>query len=139
MTDAYHMFDLTSASGGAISLSRYVELDLEFLRLQVPMVRFLITQNPNKVLDPKHKTRLPGVVGWNLVKLVYQEFLKKYNIDVFQDFECPDVVNPLLFSELCIYYYADVMKCKMRMDWFTLKRSLEQKVKIIDKKTPKFC
>ena len=48
-------------------------------------------------------------MGWNLVKLANQEFLKKYNIDVFEDFECPDEVNPLLFSQLCIYYYADVV------------------------------
>ena len=32
----------------------------------------------------------------------------KYNIGIFEDFECPDGVNPLLFSQLCIYYYADV-------------------------------
>ena len=109
MADAHHMFNLTSASGGAIPLSMYIELDMEFLGLQVPRVRFLITQNPNKVLDPEHKTRLNGIVGWKLVKLAHQEFLKKYNIDVFEDFECPDGVNPLLFSQLCIYYYADVV------------------------------
>ena len=34
---------------------------------------------------------------------------QKYNINVFEDFECPDRVNPLLFSQLCIYYYADVV------------------------------
>ena len=59
MADTHHMFDLTSASGGAIPLSRYVELDMEFLGLQVLRVGFLITQNPNKVLDLEHKTRLP--------------------------------------------------------------------------------
>ena len=75
----------------------------------MPRVGFLITQNPNKVLDPDHKTRLPRIVGWNLVKLAYQEFLKKYSINVFEDFECLDGVNPLLFSQLCIYYYADVV------------------------------
>ena len=81
---------------------------MECLELQVPRVRFFITQNPNKVLDPDHKTKLPGIVRWNLVKLAYQQFLKnKYNIDVFEDFECPDGVNPLLFSQLCIYYYTD--------------------------------
>ena len=30
VADTHHMFDLTSASGGAIPLSRYVELDVEF-------------------------------------------------------------------------------------------------------------
>ena len=28
---------------------------------------------------------------------------------MFEDFECPDGVNPLLFSQLCIYYYTDVV------------------------------
>ena len=74
----------------------------------MPRVRCLITQNPNKVLDPDHWTRFSGIVGWNLVKLAYQEFLKKYKIDVFEDFECLNGVNPLLFSQLYIYYYADV-------------------------------
>ena len=72
----HHMFNLTSASGWAIPLSRYVELDVEFLGLQVPRDRFLITQSPNKVLDPEHKTRLHWIVGWNVVKLVCQELLK---------------------------------------------------------------
>ena len=31
VADAYHMFDLTSVSGGSISLSQYVELDVEYL------------------------------------------------------------------------------------------------------------
>ena len=26
---------------------------------------------------------------------------------MFENFECPDGVEPLLFSQLCIYYYAD--------------------------------
>ena len=49
VADTHHLFDLTSASGWAIPLSRYVELDVEFLGLHVPRVRFLITQNPNMV------------------------------------------------------------------------------------------
>ena len=51
VADAHHMFDLTSASGSTIPLSKYVEIDVEFLVLQVSGVRFLITQNPNAVLD----------------------------------------------------------------------------------------
>ena len=68
VADTHHLFDLTSASGGAIPLSGYVELDVEFLGLHVPRVRFLITKNPNKVLDPDHRTRLPGIVGWKFSK-----------------------------------------------------------------------
>ena len=139
------MFDLASVSGGAIPLTRYVELDVEILGLHVSRVVFLITQNPNKVLDPDHRTRLPRIVGWNLVKLAYQEFLKKYNIDVFEDFECPDGVNPLLFLQLCIYYYADVVPavvseiCDEDGLIYTEEVTKNKQGSIIDKKTPKFC
>ena len=143
--DAHHLFDLISASSGAIPLSRNVELDIEFLGLQVPRVRFLITQNPNKVLDTDHKTRLPRIVGWNLVKLVYQEFLGKYDIDVFEDFECLDGVNPLLFSQLCIYYYADVVPAVVNKIQdedglvYTEEITKNKRGNIINKKTPTFC
>ena len=54
----------------------YIELDVEFLGLQVLRVGLLITQNANEVLDPGHKTRLPRIVWWNLVKLAYQNSSK---------------------------------------------------------------
>ena len=140
VADTPHLFNLTSASGGAIPLSRYVGLDVEFLGLHVPRVGFLITQNPNKVLYPDHRTRLARIVGWNLVKLAYQEFLKKYNINVFEDFECLDRVNPLLFSQLCIYYHADVVPavvneiCDEDGLIYTTKVTKNKKGNIIDKK-----
>ena len=54
VAEAHNLFDLKSANGGGIPLSRYVGLDDEFLGLKLPKVGFLITQNPNEVLDPKH-------------------------------------------------------------------------------------
>ena len=47
LADIHHLFELTSASGGAIPLSRYVELDVEFLGLHVSRGRLIITQNPD--------------------------------------------------------------------------------------------
>ena len=110
----------------------------------MPRVGFLITQNPNKVLDPDHRTRLPRIMGWKLVKLAYQEFLKKYNIDVFEDFECLDRVNPLLFSQVCIYYYADVVPavvneiCDKDGLVYTEEVTKNKKGNIIDKKHQNF-
>ena len=144
VADTHHMFNLTSASGVAIPLSRYVELDVEFLGLQASRVGFLITQNPNKALHPEHKTRLPRIVGWKLVKLAYQEFLKKYNIDVFEDFKCPDGVNPLVFSQLCIYFYADVVPAVVNEIQeedglvYTEEITKNKKGKVVGKKAPKF-
>ena len=51
----HNLFHLKSANGRDIPLSRYVELGIEFLGLKVPRVRFLITKNPNGLLDPEHK------------------------------------------------------------------------------------
>ena len=88
---------------------------------------------------------MPRIVGWNLVKLSYQVFLKKDNIDVFEDFECLDGVNPLLFSQLFIYYYADVVPAvvnkKQDKDGlvYTKEITKNKKGNIINKKTPKFC
>ena len=101
VADAHHVpFNKCQWWGHAII--QVCQTGCGILGLQVPRVRFLITQNPNKVLDTDHKTRFPRIVGWNLVKLVYQEFLKNYSIDVFEDFECPDGVNPLLFPS-CVF------------------------------------
>ena len=66
VAEAHNLFDLKSANGGGIPLSRYVELDVEFLGLKVPRVGFLITQNLNEVFNPEHKTRLPSIVGLEL-------------------------------------------------------------------------
>ena len=97
MDDVHPMFNLTSTSGGVIPLSRYVELDVEYLGLQVPRVGFLITQNTNKVLDTEHKPRLPRIVGWNLVKLACQELLK--NITLM----CLRILNAQMGSILCCF------------------------------------
>ena len=84
-------------------------------------------------------------MGWNLVKLAYQEFLKKYNIDVFEDFEYPDGINTLQFSQLCIYYYADVVPAVVNEikdeDGLVYTKEVTKKKKgyIINKKTPKLC
>ena len=144
VAEAHNLFDLKSANGGGMPFSRYVELDVEFLGLKVSSVGFLITQNPNEVLDPEHKTRLSGIVGWNLVRLAYEEFTKKHNPIVFENFECPEGVKPLLFSQLCIYYYTDkvpavVQEIETEDDLVYTDAVTKNKVgKIIFKKTSKF-
>ena len=41
----------------------YVELDLDFLGVIVPKVGFLMTQEPNKLLDECHNTKLPDIIS----------------------------------------------------------------------------
>ena len=111
MAEAHNLFDLKSANHGSIPLSRYVELNVEPLGLKVPRDRSLINQNPNEVLDPEPKIRLPSIVGWNFMRLAYDEFTKEHNPIAFENFKCLEGVETLLFSQLCIYNFADkVMK-----------------------------
>ena len=86
----------------------YTKLDLTFLGFKVPKVGVLIAEEPNQVLDKKHQTRLPGIIGWNLIWLSYDMFIEKYGTTGFDSFICPEGVSPLLFSQLCIYHHSNV-------------------------------
>ena len=106
--DAHCLFKLTVANDGQMPIKMYTELDLTFLGLKVPKVSVLIAEEPNQVLDEKHQTRLPGIIGWNLIWLSYDVFIKKYETTGFDSFICPEGVNPLLFSQLCVYHHSNV-------------------------------
>ena len=65
--DVHNLFKLMVANDGQMPVKMYTELDLTSLGLKVPKVGVLIAEEPNQVLDKKHQTRLPGIVGWNLI------------------------------------------------------------------------
>ena len=65
--EAHQLFQLTAANHGKLPMSMYVELDLDLLGIVVPKHGVLITQEPNELLDECHKTKLPGVIGWNII------------------------------------------------------------------------
>ena len=131
---AHQLFQLTAANDGKLPVSMYVELDLNFLGIVVPKVGVLITQEPNELLESHHKTKLPSMVGWNLIKLAYQVFVKNYGILCLDNFDCPTGVSPLLFSQLCVYHH-----CKaggLHSDSITLNINGQQQ--LLKKKSPKF-
>ena len=74
------------------------------------MSLFLIVEEPNRILYKKCHTKLPGIIGWNMIQLAYQISVEKYGVDIFNSFECPGGVNPLLFSQLCLYHHAEIFK-----------------------------
>ena len=103
---AHQLFQLTAANDGKLPISMYVELDLDFLGIVVPNVGVLITQEPNELFETCHKTKLPGMVGWNLINLAYEVFVKKYGVLCLENFDCPAGVSTLLFSQLCVYHHC---------------------------------
>ena len=66
---------------------------------------FLVVKDPNVLLEPQHSTQLPGVIGCNLIQLGCEEFGRSYGFDAFEEFCCPDGVHPVVFTQLCSYYY----------------------------------
>ena len=63
-SDAHILFNLTAANDGQLPVKTYVEIDVNFFGLKVPNVGFLIIDEPNRFLDKKHQTKLPGIIGW---------------------------------------------------------------------------
>ena len=98
--NAHTLFRLTVANDGQMPIRMHTKLDLTLLGLKVPNVGVLIAEEPNQVLDKKHQTKLPGIVGWNLIWLSYNMFIQKYGTTGFDSFICSEGVNPLLFSQL---------------------------------------
>ena len=106
-TEAHQLFHLTVANDGQLPVKMYTELDINFLGLKLPNVGILVVEDPSQVLDKKHQSKLPGIVGWNLVWLSYNAFVKKYGTSGFDSFVCLEGVNPLLFSQLCVYHHSN--------------------------------
>ena len=96
--EAHQLFHLTITNDGQLPVKMYTELDINFLGLKVPNVGVLIIDDPSQVLDRKHQSKLPGIVGWNLIQLSYNAFVEKYGASGFNSFVCLEGVNPLLFS-----------------------------------------
>ena len=108
--DAHQLFHLTVINDGQLPVKMYTELDINFLGLKVLNVAILIVEDPSQVLDKKHQSKLPGIVGWNLICLSYNTFVEKYGASGFDSFVCPEGVNPLLFSQLCVYHHSTQIK-----------------------------
>ena len=103
----HQLFHLTVTNNGQLPVKMYTELDINFLGLKVPNVGVLIVNNPTQVLDKKYQTKPPGIVGWNLIWLSYNGFVEQYWALGFDSFVCPEGVNPLLFSQLCVFHHSN--------------------------------
>ena len=52
--DAHSLFCHTVENDRKLTIKMYATLDVNILRMKVAKVRFLIVEEPNKVLDKKH-------------------------------------------------------------------------------------
>ena len=85
---AHQLFHLTVANDGQLPVNLYTKLDITFSGLKVPNISVLVVEDLSQVLDKKHQSKLPGIVGWNLVQLPYNVFIEKYGTSGFDSFTC---------------------------------------------------
>ena len=48
---------------------------------------------------------MPGVIGCNLIRLGCEEFKRSFGCEAFEEFRCPESVQPVVFSQLCSHYH----------------------------------
>ena len=134
--DAHCLFKLTVANDGQMPIKMYTELDWIFLGLKVPKVGVLIAEEPNQVLDKKHQTRLPGIIGWNLIQLSYDMFIQKYGTTGFDSFICPERVNPLLFPN-CAFF--TILTYERTIHWEQLQKLCPKTSKLVSPQRQMTC
>ena len=66
----------------------------------------LIIQESNALLDECHKSNLPGIIGWNLIKLACQMFVAKNGLLSLENLNCPMSISPLLFSQVYAFHHS---------------------------------
>ena len=107
--EAHQLFNLTVTNDGQLPVKMYTELDITFLGLKVPNVGILVVEDPSQVLNKKHQLKLPGIVGWNLVQLSYNAFIKKYGTAQFNSFTYPEGV--------ILYFSPNFVSSLFRHQW----------------------
>ena len=71
-------------------------------------VGFLVKRNGTQLTDSKgRKTQAPAILSCNLVRWGLEEFIHDFGEDHLLLFECPQGIDPLYFSTLCVYFYAE--------------------------------
>ena len=90
---AHTIFHLKGAGEATLPVIKYLEIDIDLLGMVIQKVRVLIIDDPNDFIqDQNKKTKLLGMVGWNIIKHTYLELTNKYGWDKFINFNCPTAI-----------------------------------------------
>ena len=108
LAEAINLFSWTVANDENLPPMWYIELYITFLGPVVPKVGFLVVKNPNTFIKDKRKTKLPGIVGWNLIGWHMKNFLCHM--------ETPYSTSLTALSIL-IHYYIPSCVCFITWRW----------------------
>ena len=71
----------------------------------------LVKKDNIPLTDSKGRsTQAPAILGCNLIRKGMEEFIRDHGETCLELFECPAGVDPLYFSTLCVYFYAECQK-----------------------------
>ena len=74
-------------------------------------IGILIKKDNIPLTDSKGRsTRTPTILGCNLIRKRLEEFIRDHSEMCLELFECPVGVDPLYFSTLGVYIYAECQK-----------------------------
>ena len=104
--NAHNLFNLKGVGGTQVPLSRYFTADIKVGGITVPDVEILVKTNRQLETSKGIKTKLPCIIGCNLLKIAVTQFIKDYGEEALRLFECLKDLDPLFFSCLLLYYYS---------------------------------
>ena len=109
--NAHKLFNLKEVEDGCIPLTKYFSVDIQVGGRLVHDISILIKKHYIPLTDFKGRsTRAPAILGCNLIRKGMEEFIRDHGETCLELFECPAGVDPLYFSTLCVYFYAEHQK-----------------------------
>ena len=106
--NAHNLFNLKGVEDGCVPLTKYFAVDIQVGGRLVHDVGVLVKADTIKLTDSNGKTtRAPAILGCNLIRKGMEEYIRDHGQTSLEVFECPKGVDPLYFSTLCIYFYAE--------------------------------
>ena len=109
--NAHKLFNLKGVEDGCVPLTKYFSVDIQVGGRLVHDIGILIKKDNIPLTDSKGRsTRTPAILGCNLIRKGLEEFIRDHGETGLELFECPVGVDPLYFSTLCVYFYAERQK-----------------------------
>ena len=106
--NAHNLFNLKGVEDGCVPLTKYFAVDIQVGGRLVHDVGVLVKADTLALTDSNGKTtRAPAILGCNLICKGMEEYIRDHGQTSLELFECPTGVDPLYFSTLCVYFYAE--------------------------------
>ena len=102
--EAAKIFRLKSASDTVMPVKYCLSMDIGIYGTVVPDVGILVLDDHATVSASKLSRKANVVVGWNLIKIAYEQFCKTYGDSTIRLCQCPPDMSPSLFAQLVIYH-----------------------------------